>query len=402
MGNCCVNAAAANAAGTPAPKDGVGNALSLTDGVIGKEDLEVVASFPGKWQSEWNQMVSMVELMRVLDAERALFSTACIFLPPGDARYGKHDMNEVDKDGRCWCVRLYGSPQKWGCRWFSTWRSQLHKALDLGQRPVVVYKAEQCGEGDAANWKDLPLQGGADTERRGLGASQAGEVAYIKLVCKNGFARKDVRHAASDMLSKAYQEMRNIVRGPEVGERLARCLRGCRPAQRGLTYLALPSAELGETGMAALAAEIPACTVLKEVFLSDNGIGEGGATALAQAIAARTELEWLSLNGNSIGEGGATALAQALPACLSRLLLDGNGIGEGGVTALAQALPACEGLAELGLGNNGIGEGGVTALAQSLPACEALTHLGLVRNDLNAEGRLALEAAGRPGLEVEF
>jgi len=31
-----------------------------------------------------------------------------------------------------------------------------------------------------------------------------------------------------------------------------------------------------------------------------------------------------------------------------------------------------------------------------------LTHLGLVRNDLNAEGRLALEAAGRPGLEVEF
>jgi hypothetical protein len=65
-------------------------------------------------------------LMRVLDSAKAFFSTACIFLPERDKNFGVHHRNDVDNvenDNSCYCHKLYGKVEDWGCEGFHMWRN---------------------------------------------------------------------------------------------------------------------------------------------------------------------------------------------------------------------------------------------------------------------------------------
>jgi len=162
---------------TPTKKWG---ALKIKDGMSGGKGTMCVISFPGQHQASWNNIVAWATVMKALDPGKSFFATACVFLPDGDPAFGKHEKNEVDGTDTCYCQKIYGEEQTWGCAWFKEWKFLLEEAHRRGHEPVIVYKNGQVGQGDAAVWEDFPLP--FSTEAPGLGGSQRGEVAYARKV----------------------------------------------------------------------------------------------------------------------------------------------------------------------------------------------------------------------------
>ncbi len=91
----------------------------------------------------------------------ALVSTACVFLPAGSVRHGRHTPDE-ESAGRCFCYALYGEPKPWGCRWFNLWRKQVDQAQKMGLKLMVVHKnggEEFCDKANPEKtfvWGQLP------------------------------------------------------------------------------------------------------------------------------------------------------------------------------------------------------------------------------------------------------
>lgn len=377
-------------------------ALSLLDGIAGGAGIDAIVSFPGLFQEEWNEIVATADLVKRLDPDRAFFSTACIFLPDGDENFGKHIDNDVDEDGKCFCFKLYGERKEWGCKWFGIWRNQLLEILRRGQLPVVVYKAGQVGQGDQADWDDFPIP--FTTSRPGLGGSQAGEVALLKMYLRkrgfrlgNGkrFLMRDVKDVSKEIASRALWDLHKLIRGPEGPQKLASAIEDSHAVQQGLRSLDFYSCNMGQAGAKALAKSLGKLKALRVFRLYNNNIGEDGARALAEALAALTTLERLNLESNGIGEAGAVALAEALPklTSLQVLELESNGIGKAGARALAGALPSLAALEDLQLGHNGIGKAGAEALATALPKLTALRNLQLDTNNIGEVGAEALAEA---------
>ena len=186
----------------------------IVAGRFGHHGTLCTASFCGARKDKWDQLVQ--------EAQADGLSTACVFLPKGDENFGKHDENE-ETPGKCFCHALYGEPKFWGCRWFEQWRTLIHEAHMAGQLMVVFYlpgHLEKHGathssypvtahvEGELA-WNQLASNTFEELKAMpGLGASQKGEVAWLK---RQGipFLRMDVARGAPD--SEATHEIFKIV-----------------------------------------------------------------------------------------------------------------------------------------------------------------------------------------------
>jgi hypothetical protein len=76
--------------------------ISYEGKVHSKKGIPCVASFPGKYESQWNQITELGE------NEMAERSIACVFLPKHTPRFGTHEVDGERKDGRCYCHTIYG------------------------------------------------------------------------------------------------------------------------------------------------------------------------------------------------------------------------------------------------------------------------------------------------------
>jgi hypothetical protein len=72
--------------------------------VHNKKGVGCVASFPGKYEDEWNQIIELGS------NEIARRSIACVFLPKHTPRFGTHEVDDERTDGKilCFCDAIYG------------------------------------------------------------------------------------------------------------------------------------------------------------------------------------------------------------------------------------------------------------------------------------------------------
>jgi hypothetical protein len=105
---------------------------------------------------------------------------------------------------------LYGEPKPWGCEWFEKWKILVMEAVEKGQMIIVFYKAGHLARVGAEHtsfprlqqvegeveWVDLSSSSFEQLKAMpGLGASQKGEVAYLKKIGAS-FMRVDVGEGA--------------------------------------------------------------------------------------------------------------------------------------------------------------------------------------------------------------
>lgn len=134
-------------------------------GRIVKDAGFFIASFPGKFDQEWKNLLESMSA-----------STACVFFPDGSNLNGGH-ARDGSTSGCCHCADLYGEEKPWGCAWFQCWKQLVHEALEQGQQPVVVYF-----EGEELEQSGYVEGGQLNLNVSGLGNSQAGEVRYLETV----------------------------------------------------------------------------------------------------------------------------------------------------------------------------------------------------------------------------
>lgn len=167
----------AEATAAAASRAGSGG-LSFAGSIDSRRGAEVkcIVSFPGQHEEEWSRMLGPEDQTKRLHA-------ACVFFKDSDPLYGQH--TTVDQETKeCHCHSIYGAPVKWGCAWFDKWKSHVAQAVEKDQTLVVCYCDGQLGQGKC-QWRELPhtypererhRQAG---ELRGLGISQAAEVAWL-------------------------------------------------------------------------------------------------------------------------------------------------------------------------------------------------------------------------------
>ena len=177
-----------------------------------------------------------------------------------------------------------------------------------------------------------------------------------------------------------------------------------------LTELDLSGCAVGDAGAAALGAALPTCGALVRLTLRNCCIGAAGAAALATALRTGARLEHLCLAANAdMGDEGAMELANALTAerhangngapaqaSVARALVVHLDVGACGIGATgAEALLRAGGAATLSLfGNELIGDAGAIAVAAALQTSSgALTCLDLSGAGIGAAGGAALAAA---------
>ena len=161
-------------------------------GFVGKHDGtkgKTVVSFPGAYHADWDMLVARSDKLKAATetsqnaGQYSCGSTCCVFLPPGSGLFGLHSPNTVDEEAKkhseCWCSALYGAKQEFGCRWFYCWLQQLEQAVERGHELVVVFKANQTGEGTSESWPPKLACTAANQGLPGLGVSQRREVAWI-------------------------------------------------------------------------------------------------------------------------------------------------------------------------------------------------------------------------------
>jgi len=151
-----------------AVSEGSGSLIDY-EGKVRKTNKYCVASFPGKYGKQWNQ---------VTDPETPS-SIACVFMQPGGEGYGRHIRPKGCwfSQKECYCHQLYGERTEWGCYWFGPWMDNVKEAVALGQTLLVFFFEGQMGKG-IPEPEDIPW---ASFEQGvGLGNSQKGEVAFMK------------------------------------------------------------------------------------------------------------------------------------------------------------------------------------------------------------------------------
>jgi len=145
-----------------------------------------------------------------------------------------------------------------------------------------------------------------------------------------------------------------------------------------------------------VAATLPYCTHLRDLYLDHNQVGDTGASELAEQLPkCGSSLVRLWLGGNIIGDTGARSLAEAMPKCrrLSYVGLHENCVGDLGLVALANAVKATSASISLWLGENRAGKAGAVALAEAVESQSLFVLLDLSKNEVGDEGATALASA---------
>ncbi len=207
----------------------------------------------------------------------------------------------------------------------------------------------------------------------------------------------------------------------------ARLVKMALSQNANLTVLKLGYNNLGDTGVAILAAGIAKHKSLKLLDLGFNNIGDDGAKDLATAMRQTAQtfhggtIHTLYLAGNLIGEDGALALADFIRhgSSMRKLYVTGNRIGAGGVQAITEAIledeirrrgeprpedddtidregdrsevklsrsiGTFEGMQELFLGGTGMGTMGCQAVSRLLERATCLRLISLPNCDMGDE-----------------
>ena len=112
----------------------------------------------------------------------------------------------------------------------------------------------------------------------------------------------------------------------------------------------------------------------------------------------------MNLSYNFIGAEGAAILADALctTASVTELSLNFNDLRDAGVVAICEAVQSNKEtqLASLSITENGVGPVGAKAVAAMLAAIGSMTRVDARWNDLREEGKAALSAVERQGLQL--
>ena len=111
-----------------------------------------VASWPGKYESAWDDLVQ--------SARQDAISAAVVFLPEGSEHFGAHDQIPATHaqslpshlTGGCWCTPLYGESKPWGCRWWTKWIANIEFAVQNGACLEVYYFNRMVGKGKVQNF----------------------------------------------------------------------------------------------------------------------------------------------------------------------------------------------------------------------------------------------------------
>lgn len=380
---------------------GVGKALSLTNGVHGIREADCYISWPGMYQEEWNNIVGWVDIFSHLRPLQASFSTSCIFLPDGDANYGRHSPNTYDNDGCCWCRKLYGEPKEWGCKWFEKWQRQLRKAIALGQNLIVVYKEGEAGQGDETPWCDFPI--GYKTDAEGLGGSQRGEVAFAtELLRGQNFKKVDIRQARFRLHIVLCEHFGGLLHG-NGGCRLFRtAVQHCSSAQLGVREFARSGAPFAHEDAQALGEALCHLGALKQLTLNfvDQEKARGGLRALLARCASMTKPWAGSRETKRKVWGNALAASVGKLSGLTALKLSKLEFDEAAGQRLAESIAKLPQLESLHLRNLRFGEAAGRQLARSVAELPALAELYLESLDWGEEAaqQLTESIAGLPAL----
>ncbi|CAE7642922.1 unnamed protein product [Symbiodinium sp. CCMP2592] len=118
-----------------------GQSITFRGSVLPGRGKKCVCSWPGKYESAWDNLVCA--------ATNGDVSAAVVFLPQGCHLFGLHDTIPAFEhlQGECWCIPLYGEKKAWGCRWWTEWTANIEKAVKYGARLQVYYFEGMVGRG---------------------------------------------------------------------------------------------------------------------------------------------------------------------------------------------------------------------------------------------------------------
>lgn len=179
--------------------------------------------------------------------------------------------------------------------------------------------------------------------------------------------------------SLVYLDLRRNSFGVEGARSLAAalCSSGSSQAAPPLTYLNVAYNPIGKaSGAQDLAAVLLCLNALKTLDLFGIDLDVLGAAHIATALPSLTALEEMLLGSNPLGEEGVDALAASLPALSMKTLeVCGCSLGNAGAAALARYLPRFRALESLDCSYNAIGNFGNSLLAASLCGVPTLKSL---------------------------
>ena len=114
-------------------KEAVADRTIVFHGKVPPASLTCVCSWPGKYESAWDALVT--------GSRSGNVSAAVVFLPEGSKDFGSHDTipEEERLQCRCWCVPLYGERKPWGCRWWTKWIANIERAHEEGAEMEVYF-----------------------------------------------------------------------------------------------------------------------------------------------------------------------------------------------------------------------------------------------------------------------
>ena len=161
-----------------------------------------VCSWPGKYQSAWDALVT--------GSRSGDISAAVVFLPEGSKDFGSHDtIPEKEKlEGRCWCIPLYGERKPWGCRWWTKWIANIERAHEEGAEMQVYFFKGMKGRGKVVDFstagKEHLRREAIQAKKRDFFQSQA-----FSNACDEGIEglSKDPRGDSSSQYSREVQRL---------------------------------------------------------------------------------------------------------------------------------------------------------------------------------------------------
>ena len=182
---------------------------------------------------------------------------------------------------------------------------------------------------------------------------------------------------------------------------------------RGLKYLNLPGARIGDVGAKVFGEVLQSNRTLTHLNLRGARIGDAGAKALGEVLQSNRSLTHLRLPGKNITYIGAEALAKGLLSnnVLVHLDIRGNRIGDQGAVAFSKALESNRTLSYLNVGVQSdrfllqpdstiadvkyecIGDSGIRAIAHALRSNNSLSYLDIRGSTFSDSAAAALGEA---------
>ena len=128
------------------------NSIEYKGRVLPGKGQKCVCSWPGKYESAWDDLVR--------GSRKGHVSAAVVFLPQGSRDFGKHDTipEQEHLEGDCWCIPLYGVKKQWGCKWWTKWIENIETAVEQEAQLEVYFFAGMCGKGKAEHFRTVGSQ----------------------------------------------------------------------------------------------------------------------------------------------------------------------------------------------------------------------------------------------------